>query len=131
MNVLLDKSWFRMLLRLSLIAILVVAGFWLRSLPALKATAGLTSWWPWTRSKMVTLYFADGKSLFPVSRRIPTGDDVPRAALQALLAGPSVALQWTPDVLFTKDVAQYLTVRAPAMSREDEENALPAGRGSR
>ena len=41
-----------------------------------------------------------------------------------------VALQWTLDVLFTKDVTQYLTVRAPAMAREDEENAL-AAEGSR
>jgi NADH dehydrogenase len=41
-----------------------------------------------------------------------------------------VALQWTLDVLFSKDVTQYLTVRAPAMSREDEENSLPAGGGS-
>jgi spore germination protein GerM len=38
---------------------------------------------------MVTLYFSDGRSLFPVSRRMPTNDDLPRAALQALLAGPS------------------------------------------
>jgi len=75
--------------RLSLIAILVTAGLWLRSLPALKATAGLTSWSPWTRSKMVTLYFADGRFLFPVSRRIQTSDEMPRATLQALLSGPS------------------------------------------
>ena len=42
-----------------------------------------------------------------------------------------VALQWTLDVIFSKDVTQYLTVRAPAMSRDVEESALPAGRGPR
>jgi NADH dehydrogenase len=40
-----------------------------------------------------------------------------------------VALQWTLDVIFSKDVTQYLTVRAPAMSREDEESVPPAGKG--
>jgi len=89
MNVRSDKSWLRMPLRLSLIAILVATGFWLRSLPSLTGTADSTRSWPWTRSRMVTLYFADGSFMFPVSRRIPTGDNVPRAALQALLAGPS------------------------------------------
>lgn len=38
---------------------------------------------------MVTLYFVDGPFFFPVSRRMPTGEDLPRAALQALLDGPS------------------------------------------
>jgi len=42
-----------------------------------------------------------------------------------------VALQWTLDVIFSKDVTQYLTVRAPAMSREDDESALPTGTGRR
>jgi NADH dehydrogenase len=36
-----------------------------------------------------------------------------------------VALQWTLDVLFSKDVTQYLTARAPAMSREDDERGSP------
>ena len=40
-----------------------------------------------------------------------------------------VALQWTLDVLSSKDVTQYLTVRAPVISREDVEDLLPAGRG--
>ena len=40
---------------------------------------------------MVTLYFTDGPFLFPVSRRMPANGDVPRAVLQALLAGPSAA----------------------------------------
>lgn len=37
---------------------------------------------------MVTLYFSDGGFLFPVSRRMPADDSLPRAALQALLDGP-------------------------------------------
>jgi spore germination protein GerM len=37
---------------------------------------------------MVTLYFSDGQFLFPVSRRMPANDGLPRAALQALLDGP-------------------------------------------
>jgi NADH:quinone reductase (non-electrogenic) len=40
-----------------------------------------------------------------------------------------VALQWTLDVLCSKDVTQYLTVRAPVISREDVEDLAPAGRG--
>jgi hypothetical protein len=39
-----------------------------------------------------------------------------------------VALQWTLDVLFSKDVTQYLTVHAPIMSREDAEDMLPVGK---
>lgn len=53
------------------------------------ATGGSAKWWPWQKSKIVTLYFPDGQVFFPVSRRMPTNDDLPRAALQALLAGPS------------------------------------------
>jgi len=36
-----------------------------------------------------------------------------------------VALQWTMDLLFSKDVTQYMTVRAPAMSSMDDEDSLP------
>ncbi len=42
-----------------------------------------------------------------------------------------VALQWTLDVIFSKDVTQYLTVRAPVMSRDDEQDAVPASQGPR
>lgn len=47
--------------------------------------------WPWTTTTMVTLYFSDGPFLFPVSRRMRSNDDLPHAALQALVAGPSAA----------------------------------------
>lgn len=38
-----------------------------------------------------------------------------------------VALDWTLDVLFTKDLVQFLTVRAPAVSRADEPRHAHAG----
>jgi spore germination protein GerM len=37
------------------------------------------------------LYFTDGKFLIPVSRQMPAGADLPRSALQALIAGPAAA----------------------------------------
>jgi len=83
------RGHLRLLLRFLLFATLIGAGFWARSLPPLRVTPGLAGWWPWKPTTMVTLYFADGRFLFPVSRRMPTSDDLPRAALEALLAGPS------------------------------------------
>jgi NADH:ubiquinone reductase (H+-translocating) len=35
-----------------------------------------------------------------------------------------VALQWTLDLLFSKDVTQYLTVHSPVMSREDDDHSV-------
>jgi spore germination protein GerM len=55
----------------------------------MKVTPGLAAWWPWGATTIATLYFTDGRFLFPVSRRMPANDELPRAALQALLAGPS------------------------------------------
>ncbi len=75
--------------RILLLAALLGVGFWARSLPPMKVARGSAGWWPWTTTTMVTLYFADGRFFFPVSRRMPNNDDLPRAALQALLAGPS------------------------------------------
>jgi len=77
------------LLRFILVPALLLAGFWLRSLPAMKAGSGVSGWWPWTGSRQVTVYFFDGPFLFPLTRRIAVQSDVPRAVLQALLAGPS------------------------------------------
>ena len=77
--------------RFLLLASLVGAGFWLRSLAPTKAAAGLAGWRAWTTPPAVTLYFADGGFLFPVSRRMSNTDDAPRAALQALLAGPAAS----------------------------------------
>ncbi|MBI2817978.1 MAG: aminotransferase class V-fold PLP-dependent enzyme [Acidobacteria bacterium] len=54
----------------------------------MKVASNLPVRWPWTATT-VTLYFADGKFFVPVSRRMPTNDDLPRAVLKALLVGPS------------------------------------------
>lgn len=78
----------RLLLRILLLATLLGAGFWARSLLPMKVAPALAGKWPWRTTTMATLYFADGPFLFPVSRRMPADGDVPRAVLQALLAGP-------------------------------------------
>lgn len=79
---------FRVLLRILLLATLVGAGFWMRSLPPREVAPGLAAWWARRTPAVVTLYFAHGQFVFPVSRRLPSNEDLPRAALQALLAGP-------------------------------------------
>ena len=78
----------RLLVRILLLSALGGAGFWVRSLPPREVASGRGGWWPWKSTAMVTLYFTDGRFLVPVSRRMPTNDDLPRATLEALLAGP-------------------------------------------
>jgi spore germination protein GerM len=80
-----------------LLAVLA-AGFWLRSLSPGKTASPLGEW-PWARTAAVTLYFSDGQSLFPVSRRMPVNTELPSAVLRALLAGPdarSSLKNWIP-----------------------------------
>jgi spore germination protein GerM len=68
------------------LALAIVAGIWLRTLPAgsllavgpLRGRGGTT----------VNLFFPDGPFLFPVSRRFQANDRLPRVVLEALLAGP-------------------------------------------
>src|SRR5712691_1462369 len=69
------------------LVLLVGAGFGIRNLPQ-KVSPGLAAWWPWTTTT-VTLYFSDGRSFVPVSRRMTRNLDLPRATLQALLDGPA------------------------------------------
>lgn len=79
-----------------MLAGLVAAGLWLRTLQPMNLAAAVA--WPWMSPTVVTLYFLDGDSertrppdgpiLFPVSRRVPRDADLPRAAIEALLAGP-------------------------------------------
>lgn len=66
---------------------LLVAGIWVRTLPAgsLRPTSALG----WRSTTSVNLYFVQGTFLFPVSRRFVTNGDLPRAVLEALLAGPT------------------------------------------
>jgi spore germination protein GerM len=66
---------------------LVAVGFWLRSLTSAGAHFGISDW-PWVRTATVTLYFSDGRFLFPVSRRMPANSELQNAVLRALLAGP-------------------------------------------
>ena len=37
-----------------------------------------------------------------------------------------VALDWTLDLLFSKDLVQFLTVRAPSVSRPDDSDTMHA-----
>ena len=71
--------------RIFAVAAVLGTGLWIRGLEPVKLAP---AWWPW-KTTAVTLYFSDGHFFFPVSRRMPTTDDLPRLALQALLAGPS------------------------------------------
>ena len=87
------------LLQISGLLAVLAAGFWLRSLSPGKPPFRFGAWWPWARTATVTLYFSDGRSLFPVSRRMPASDDLPSAVLRALLAGPdtrSSLKSWIP-----------------------------------
>jgi spore germination protein GerM len=79
------------LVRILVFSAVLGTGLWLRTLQPMNLAAGLAGWSPWTTTAIVTLYFADGQFLFPVSRRMPATDELPRAALEALLAGPSAA----------------------------------------
>jgi spore germination protein GerM len=82
------KSHRRLFVRTLLLVSLIGVGLWLRSLQSAKMTDGEQTRLPWSRTTMVTLYFNDGRFLFPVSRRMPTNNELPHAALQALLNGP-------------------------------------------
>jgi spore germination protein GerM len=75
--------------RVLLCGAIVGAGLGVRSLPTTQFS--LSGWWPWPAHPIVTLFFAEGRYLFPVSRRIPPAEDPSRATLEALLAGPGPA----------------------------------------
>jgi len=70
-------------------AIVLVAGAWMRTLPAGWLLAADLRGLGWQRNTAVNLYFLDGQFLFPVSRRLPANDELPRTVLEALLAGPN------------------------------------------
>lgn len=83
-------QWPRPLARVVLLAAILAAGLWARSASGTGLASSLAGWSPWVKQTTVTLYFADasGKFLVPVSRRMPTREDLPRAVAQALLDGP-------------------------------------------
>ena len=70
------------------LATAIGAGIWIRTLPPGRLLAADFQRWPWQAGTTINLYFADRGLLFPVSRRLPATDQLPRAALEALLAGP-------------------------------------------
>ncbi len=75
-------------IRILLVISLIGVGLWLRSLQSERGIAGDRSWLPWSKTTWVTLYFNDGRFLFPVSHRLPAENDLPQATLHALLNGP-------------------------------------------
>ena len=81
----------RVLVWVLIVSAVFGAGLWLRTLQPMNLAAGLAGWLPWPTTTTVTLYFIEGPFFFPVSRRMPATDELPRAALEALLAGPSAA----------------------------------------
>jgi len=71
------------------LAVIIGAGAWMRTLPAGWLLASDLRGLGWQRKTAVNLYFLDGQFLFPVSRRLPATDELPRVVLEALLAGPA------------------------------------------
>ncbi len=117
----------RLVLRWVLLTTLLGSGLWLRSLSPPARAVGLSEWWPWARPTIVTLYFSDGPFLFPVSRRTATTDDVPRAALQALLDGPRAGSGLTSPI---PPGVRIRSVRlAAGVAHIDLSAAMLAGRG--
>jgi spore germination protein GerM len=66
----------------------IAVGIWIRTLPAGQLLPPGFRLVGWRQTTTINVYFADGAYLFPVSRRLPTSDQLPRVALEALLAGP-------------------------------------------
>jgi spore germination protein GerM len=77
--------------RALVVAALVGVGLWARAAATTGPELRLDEWLPWLRPAPVTLYFVDEASgyLVPVSRPMPKREDLPRAALEALIAGPA------------------------------------------
>jgi spore germination protein GerM len=80
--------WNKSKIQILLLIVLLAAGFSLRYLLPLGFTQAVSGWRPWGGTTVATLYFFDGPFLFPISRRLPNDEKLPRTALQALLDGP-------------------------------------------
>jgi spore germination protein GerM len=92
------SRWQSALLWLVLVGLLCGGGFWLRGLTIGNTKPGVGLWKSWTKSTVVTLYFADGPLLFPVSRQMPVSENLPQLTLQSLLNGPGSASGLTNPV---------------------------------
>ena len=121
----------RTIARLTALAVLLALGWWLRTLEPLHLTAAVV--WPWT-STTITVYYADGPFLFPVSRRLPSAADLPRASIEALLAGPPVQTGLSSTLpagltfqgLDVKDRVAHVRLAGPAQAVRDAPLAVPA-----
>src|SRR5262245_2806435 len=109
------------------VAVLIAAGIWLRMLPAgsLRAAGALS----WTSTTTLNLYFAGGQFLFPVSRRFHTSDQLPRAALEALLAGPNQSARLRSAIPRDVEIRSFSV--AEGVARIDLSRALGTGDGER
>src|SRR5438105_5082894 len=71
------------------LAALIAGGAWMRTLPAGWLLSPVVQGFAWQTSTTVNLYFVRRAFLFPVSRRLQATAQLPRAVLEALIAGPS------------------------------------------
>ena len=117
--------------RLAALAALLALGWWLRTLPPLNLMAAVA--WPWARTA-VTVYYADGPYLYPLSRRLAQDAELPRAAVEALLAGPPAHSPLTSAVppglrLQAMDVVGHVAhvrLSGPAQALRDAPLGVPA-----
>ncbi len=109
-----------------LVISLISVGLWLRTLQSERGIAGDRSWLPWSKTTLVTLYFSDGRFLFPVSHRLPPENDLPKATLQALLNGPSAGELENP---IPREVQLRSIVLEKGLARVDL-SAPPGERGA-
>lgn len=117
--------------RLAALAALLAFGWWLRTLQPLNLMAAVA--WPWA-STTVTVYYADGRYLFPLSRRLAPGAELPQAAVEALLAGPPAGSPLTSALpprlgLRTLDVVggvAHLRLSGPVQALREAPLGVPA-----
>jgi spore germination protein GerM len=112
-------------------AVMLALGWWLRTLGPLNLTAAVA--WPWA-SATITLYYVDGPYLFPLSRRVAADADLPRTALEALLAGPPIGSGLTSalppglavESLAVTDGTAHVRLTGPADALHDAPLGVPA-----
>jgi spore germination protein GerM len=117
--------------RLAALAALLACGWWLRTLQPLNLMAAVA--WPWA-STAGTVYYADGPYLYPLTLRLAPGVESPRAAIEALLAGPPadspLASAVPPGLrLHALDVIErvaHVRLSGPAQALRDAPLGVPA-----
>ncbi len=117
--------------RLAALAAVLAFGWWLRTLQPLDLTAAVV--WPWTNTT-ITLFYAEGSYLFPLSRRVAADADLPRTALTALLAGPpegsglrsALPSGLAVDTIEIVDSVATVRLKGPADALRDAPLGVPA-----